>query len=72
VRTHALVQFASPELASVEGVHTAAVSGGYRRLQDSELIAILLHQPAALVRQDSRTAKLIFLNPADSAGFPAD
>jgi hypothetical protein len=56
-------------VASVNVIHTTPNSGGFRRLNDDELLA-LVARPAALVRVGSNSAKLIFLNPEDQKDFP--
>jgi len=57
---------------SVNVVTTTPTSGGYRRLGDAELLALLMRHPAALVRLGAQPEKLIFLDPSDSDEFPVN
>ena len=57
-------------VASVDVIHTTANSGGFRKLDDDELLALVAPRPTALVRVGPNSAKLIFLNPEDQDGFP--
>jgi len=73
VRTRSLAAVAPvPTFVSVNVVTTTPTSGGYRRLGDAELLALLMRHPAALVRLDAQPEKLIFLDPPDAAGFPVN
>ena len=43
----------------------ATVSGGYRLLNDDELLALLADKPAVLIRTGPHTEELVFGNPED-------
>ncbi|HEY4416458.1 MAG TPA: hypothetical protein VGO57_12275 [Verrucomicrobiae bacterium] len=43
--------------------------GNFRTLNDDELLALVSHRPAALIRLDGTSEYLIFANPADEDGF---
>ena len=57
-------------VASVDVVRTTPNSGGFRRLNDDELLALVAPRPAALVRVGPQSAKLVFVNPDDQKDFP--
>jgi hypothetical protein len=57
-------------VASVDVVRTTPSSGGFRRLNDDELLALVAPRPAALVRVGPDSSKLIFLDPDDQKDFP--
>ena len=57
-------------VASVDVVRTTPSSGGFRRLNDDELLALVAPRPAALVRVGPNSSKLIFLNPEDQKDLP--
>jgi len=54
----------------VDVIYTTQSSGGFRKLNDDELWALVAPRPAALVRVRPHSAKLIFLNPEDQNDFP--
>ncbi|HVO33831.1 MAG TPA: hypothetical protein VMU17_07935 [Elusimicrobiota bacterium] len=56
-------------VASVDIVHTTPNSGKFHKINDDELLALVV-RPAALVRVGPQSAKLIFLNPEDQKDFP--
>jgi hypothetical protein len=52
--------------APVAGVaEIATVSGGYRMINDDELLALLADKPAVLIRTGPQTEELVFANPED-------
>jgi hypothetical protein len=55
-------------VASVRTVQTTPASGKFRLLNDDELLA-LVARPAALIRIDAHSQRLIFANPEDEKGF---
>jgi hypothetical protein len=62
-------------VASVETVgvvETMAGSGGFRVINDDELLTLVSPRPAALVRLGPHSEQLVFVNPADEKGFPID
>jgi hypothetical protein len=59
--------FASPGLSVIE---VATVSGGYRMINDDELLALLADKPAILIRTGPHSEELVFANPEDQKGFP--
>jgi hypothetical protein len=54
--------FAAPVQKAVE-VSTA--SGGFRLINDDELLALLADKPAALIRTGPHSEELVFANPED-------
>jgi len=54
--------------ASIGMVQTS--SGGYRVLDDTELLALVASHPAVLVRTGPHSEELVFANPEDAGGFP--
>jgi hypothetical protein len=46
--------------------------GNYRIIGDEELLALLAEHPAVLIHLGPNSEKLIFANPADAKGFPAN
>jgi hypothetical protein len=69
VRTRSLsaVGFAAPLPRIIEVVTT---SGGFRLINDDELLALLADKPAVLIRTDPHSEELVFANPEDQKGFP--
>jgi hypothetical protein len=57
---------------SVEFVQTTSESGGFRVLNDDELLGLVSSRPAALVRLGPGSEQLVFVNPEDQAGFPVN
>jgi hypothetical protein len=56
----------TPSAAPVAGVvGIATVSGGYRVINDDELLALLADKPAVLIRTGPQTEELVFANPED-------
>jgi len=64
VRTRSLsaVGFATPLPRIIEVVTT---SGGFRLINDDELLALLADKPAALIRTGPHSEELVFANPED-------
>jgi hypothetical protein len=58
--------------ATVELVRTTAISGGFRVINDDELLALVAPRPAALVRRGPDWEELVFVNPEDQKGFPVN
>ena len=48
----------------------ATTSGGYRLINDDELLALLAGKPAILIRTGLHSEELVFANPEDQKGFP--
>ena len=48
----------------------ATVSGGFRLINDDELLALLADKPAVLIRTGPHSEELVFANPEDQKGFP--
>lgn len=46
-------------------IEVATVSGGYRLLNDNELLALLGDRPAILIRTGPNSEELVFANPED-------
>ena len=56
----------TPSAAPVAGVvEIATVSGGYRVINDDELLALLADKPAVLIRTGPHAEELVFANPED-------
>ena len=51
-------------------VEVATVSGGFRLINDDELLALLADKPAVLIRTGPQSEELVFANPEDQKGFP--
>jgi len=51
-------------------VEIATVSGGFRIINDDELLALLADKPAVLIRTGPHSEELVFANPEDQKGFP--
>jgi hypothetical protein len=49
-----------------------STSLGYSQLSDEELLTLVTPRPAVLVRASSGYERLVFVNPSDAEGFPAD
>jgi hypothetical protein len=49
-----------------------STSLGYRELDDVSLLALVAARPAVLLRSRSGFEHLVFVNPGDAKGFPAD
>ena len=52
-------------LSAPECIEVATVSGGYRLLNDHELLALLGDRPAILIRTGPNSEELVFANPED-------
>ena len=48
-----------------KAVEVATVSGGFRLINDDELLALLADKPAALIRTGPHSEELVFANPED-------
>ncbi len=57
--------------SAVAWVRTAPAGNTFERIGDEQLFALLGGRPAALVQRDPAGAELVFVNPADKDGFPA-
>ena len=57
-------------VATAEMVQTG--SGGFRVINDDELLTLVSPRPAALVRLGPHSEQLVFANPADEKGFPVN
>jgi hypothetical protein len=55
-------QFAAPGSTVVE---VATVSGGFRVINDNELLALLADKPVILIRTGPNSEELVFANPED-------
>ncbi len=44
--------------------------GNFRVINDEQLLALVAHRPAALIRVDANSERLVFADPADEKGFP--
>ena len=62
-----------PEVQSVASVsavvEVATVSGGFRQINDNELLALLADKPAVLIRTGPNSEELVFANPEDQKKF---
>lgn len=50
-------------------VAVATVSGGFRQINDNELLALLADKPAVLIRTGPNSEELVFANPEDQKKF---
>jgi hypothetical protein len=66
--------FGTPQIitsrATVEIVQTTA--GNFHLINDEELLALTAAHPAVLVRTGPHSEELVFANPEDTKGFPAN
>lgn len=53
-------------------VAVTTISGGYREVTDDQLLSLLAGRPALLVRTGPHSEGLVFANPRDQEGFPAN
>jgi hypothetical protein len=53
-------------------VAVTTISGGYRKVTDDQLLGLLAGRPALLVRTGPHSEGLVFVNPRDQEGFPAN
>jgi hypothetical protein len=51
-------------------IEVATTSGGFRLINDDELLALLADKPAVLIRTGPHSEELVFANPEDQRGFP--
>jgi hypothetical protein len=51
-------------------VEVATTSGGFRLINDDELLALLADKPAVLIRTGPHSEELVFANPEDQNFFP--
>jgi hypothetical protein len=51
-------------------IEIATTSGGFRLINDDELLALLADKPAVLIRTGPHSEELVFANPEDQKGFP--
>lgn len=51
-------------------VEVATISGGFRLINDDELLSLLADKPAVLIRTGPHSEELVFANPEDQNGFP--
>ncbi len=65
-RSFSTVQTAAPVSLVAE---IATVSGGYRLINDDELLALLADKPAVLIRTGPHSEELVFANPEDQKKF---
>jgi len=58
-------------VASISAVaQISTTSGGFRQINDNELLALLAGKPAVLIRTGPHSEELVFANPIDQKGFP--
>src|ERR1039457_6915382 len=50
-------------------MEVVTVSGGFRLINDDELLALLADKPAALIRTGPNSKELVFANPEDQKKF---
>ena len=53
-------------------VQVATASGGFRQINDDELLALVSGKPAVLIRTGPHSEELVFANPDDQKGFQAN
>jgi hypothetical protein len=65
-------QFSDSQLvASISTVvQVSTTSGGFRQINDDELLALVSGKPAVLIRTGPHSEELVFANPKDQNGFP--
>ncbi len=62
---------AAGQAASVPKVVEVATSGGgFRLINDNELLALLADKPAVLIRTGPDSEELVFAKPEDQKAFP--
>jgi hypothetical protein len=68
------VNFPAVKMVSSESAVTqiATRSGGFRFINDEQLLALVGPRPAVLVRTGPNSEELVFANPEDQKGFPAN
>jgi len=57
----------TPDVAQI-----STFSGGFRQINDNELLALLSGKPAILIRTGPHSEELVFANPKDQKGFPVN
>ncbi|HEY1719070.1 MAG TPA: hypothetical protein VGH42_12355 [Verrucomicrobiae bacterium] len=65
-------QFSETQFASsiAPVVQVSTTGGGFRRINDDELLALVSGKPAVLIRTGPHSEELVFANPKDQKGFP--
>ncbi|HEY5234508.1 MAG TPA: hypothetical protein VIK35_13345 [Verrucomicrobiae bacterium] len=57
-------------VASISAVvQISTTSGGFRQINDDELLALVSGRPAVLIRTGPHSEELVFANPEDQKGF---
>lgn len=64
------IQIVSSSAATV--MEIATTRGNFRRINDAELLALVAGNPAILIRTGPDSEELVFANPEDRKGFPAN
>ena len=59
-----------PIESSAGAVQITTAGGGYRSINDNELLALVAQKPAVLIRTGPHSEELVFANPEDQKGFP--
>jgi len=63
-----------PEVQTVTSASTVreatTAHGGFRPINDDELLALTAAHPAVLIRTGPEAEELVFVNPGDQKGFP--
>lgn len=60
-------------VASISDVaQISTAGGGFRQINDNELLALLAGKPAVLIRTGPHSEELVFANPMDQKGFPVN
>ncbi len=57
-------------VAAPKVIEVATTGGGFRMINDNELLALLADKPAILIRTGPQSEELVFANPEDQKGFP--
>ena len=67
-------QFPGAQLVASNGtvVQVATTDGGYRQINDDELLTLVSGKPAALVRTGPHSEELVFANPKDKQSLLAN
>lgn len=69
VKTRAFSE--NQQVASSAGVvEVTTIAGGYRQINDAELLALVAQRPVVLIRTGPHSEELVFANPEDQKGFP--
>jgi len=56
--------------SSANVVQVETSGGGYRQINDAQLLALVAQRPAVLIRTGPHSEELVFANPEDKKGFP--